>query len=303
MNNVQQSTTQTFLFILLLLLSISACSGGGDGDGVPPEPPPPPPPLLTQCEQTPITADQTCTLIDGRGFISYVPTTSSEYAGIAIFLHGAPGDPNKVSSIFGAKAIADQFNLISITPQGNGSDYEWNSSNNSLAVTPDIDFLTNIIDYVQGSYTFTDSKVYIFGYSAGGFMAYKLACQIPDRLTAIISLAGQYRGDFENCATATPMTIHHMHSQSDQDVPFNGRENGNIASVTDTMEFWQQKNGCGTEKTLLVQDGVTASSAKTDTEIYTSCVKSIGLSKLSLVSHEDEYIAEKLLATYEYLMN
>lgn len=302
MNNVKQPSTKTFLLTSLLLLSVSACSGGGSSKKEPVEPEPVPTPI-TQCEQTTVDADQTCITVDERAVIAYAPASQSQYAGIAIFLHGAPGNPSKVADIFGAKMIADQFNLVSLAPKGNGSDYEWNSSNNSTSVTPDIDFLTNVIDNVLGQYTFTDSKVYIFGYSAGGFMAYKLACQIPDRLTAIISLAGQYRGDFENCATATAMTIHHMHSQSDQDVPFSGRENGNIASVTDTMEFWQQKNGCGTEKDVLLQDGVTESSAKTDTEIYTSCVKSIGLSKLSLVSHEDDYIAEKLLATYEYLLN
>ena len=72
--------------------------------------------------------------------------------------------------------------------------------------------------------------------------------------------------------------------------------------MTDTIAFWQQKNGCGNDKEVLVQDGVTEASTKTDTEIYTTCVKSVGLSTLSLVDHEADYIAAKLQATYQYLL-
>ncbi len=293
--------SQILLIKLLLMLTISACSGGKNVDlgiakGDPIKE------FLPLCAQAPTDTEQTCAIINEREVMTYAPTSQNQYAGIAIFLHGAPGSPEKVSNIFGAKMIAEKFNLVSIAPKGNGWLYEWNSTNDNSVDTRDVDHLLAVIDDVQSKYTFSDSKVYIFGYSAGGFMAYKLACQIPDRLTAMISLAGQYRGDFDHCATSSPMAIHHLHSETDLDVPYNGRSNGNIASVTQTIEFWQQKNACGTEKTLLIQAGVTESSTKTESEIYTRCVKSIGLSRLNLVSHEDNYRAEKLLATYEYLL-
>ncbi len=288
---------------LLFSVTLTACSGGGKSspEKVEPKPTPVVVPEQETCGNSSIDDSQSCFVVGDRNAITYAPTSQTQYAGLAIFLHGAPGDPVKVNGIFDAKLIAEKFNLVSVTPQGNGSIYEWNSSNNSEPATPDIDYFINVIDDIQSLYTFTDSKVYIFGYSAGGFMAYKLACQIPDRLTAIISLAGQFRGSFENCSTSSPMAIHHMHSTTDKDVPYDGRTFGNIASVNNTLAFWLNKNGCGSEKEVLVQDGVTKTSAKTDTEIYTSCVKSIGLSKLSSVEHEDKYIAAKLLATYEYL--
>ncbi len=303
MNTNKFSLTRSITTTILLCGALAACGGGGSSEKVKPAPPPPKTITPDRCGKSAIDETQSCLIIDGRAAITYASASQTQYAGVAIFLHGAPGKPTKVADIFGAKAIAEKFNLVSIAPEGNGFNYEWDSSNNSLAViSPDIDYLVNVIDDIQTQHTFTDSKVYIFGYSAGGFMAYKLACQIPDRLTAVISLAGQFRGDFDNCATSSPMAIHHMHSQSDREVPFTGRENGNIASVDDTIALWQQKNGCGSEKQVLVQDGVTEASAKTDTEIYQGCVKSIGLSKLDSVAHEDKYIAEKLLATYEYLL-
>lgn len=258
---------------------------------------------LKQCGQYAIDNSQSCLMINDRVTISYADPSQSQYSGIAIFLHGAPGSPEKVADIFGAKMIAKQFNLVSLAPQGNGSGYQWHSTNNTTENNTDIDYLLALIARVQSQYRFSDDKIYIFGYSAGGFMAYKLACQIPARLTAVISLAGQYRGDFTHCATSVPVAIHHLHSMTDQDVPFNGRSAGSIASVPDTMAFWQHKNTCGNDKSILIQAGVTALSTKTTTELYTGCSKSIGLSILDSVEHEDSYSAEKLMATYQYLFN
>lgn len=81
-----------------------------------------------------------------------------------------------------------------------------------------------------------------------------------------------------------------------------GRTNGNIASVPDTIEFWQQKNGCdiGTDETA--HDGVTETSSGTTTAKYRHCAASLAISKLSRVAHEDQYIAEKLLSIYDYLL-
>ncbi|SEL88340.1 polyhydroxybutyrate depolymerase [Colwellia chukchiensis] len=300
MYNNKLTKTKHLTLSMLLCGTLMACGGGGTSESHNVAAPSVPP--ANQCGQSIIDDSQSCAVIDGRAAITFAPASQNQYAGVAIFLHGAPGKPTKVANIFNAKHIAEQFNLVSIAPEGNGSDYQWDSTNNSLTSSKDIDYLSALIDDIESQYSFTDSKVFIFGYSAGGFMAYKLACQMPERLTAIISLAGQYRGNFENCATATPVAVHHLHSQSDRDVPYSGRSNGNIASVDDTIAFWQQKNGCGTDKEVLLQDGVTDASTKTESEIYTTCVKSVGLSKLSLVGHEDDYIAEKLLATFQYLL-
>jgi polyhydroxybutyrate depolymerase len=296
MNKKRHSKIKTLSINLLIISAISACGGGGDSKK---------PAIVEEsnrCGKSTLNSSQSCIVLDNRSTISYVPASGDQYSGIAIFLHGAPGTPTKVSNIFGSKMIADKFNLVSLVPEGNGSNYEWNSTNNGLVETPDIDFLTSLIDNVQSKYTFSDEKVYVFGYSAGGFMAYKLACQIPEKLTAIISLAGQFRGDFDACSTSTPIALHHLHSAIDKDVPFDGRINGGIASVPDTIAFWQHKNGCSDVIEETIQGGVTATSSKTLTEKYTGCVNSVALSHLDLVDHEDVYVADSLLATYEYLL-
>ncbi len=302
---MRKHTLTKILTINMILWGIlTGCGGGSSNEKSQPVPAPTPsvPTATAKCGQYSIDSDQSCITIGNRSAITYASNDTSEYSGLAIFLHGAPGAPTKVSEIFGSKAIADKFNLVSIAPKGNNSSYEWTSTNNTLSETPDVDYLINVIDEAQSKYTFTDNKIFIFGYSAGGFMAYKLACKIPERLSAVISLAGQFRGDFDACSTSTSIAVHHLHSTIDKEVPFFGRDNGNIASVPDTIAFWQNKNGCSTVIEETIQAGVTAASTETRTEKYTDCVNSVALSYLDSVAHESNYIAESLLSTYEYLL-
>ena len=303
MNHKKLSKTKIVLINLLIIFAVSACGGGRKNEPI--KVPEIPEKVIVNpdlCGKSAMEENQSCIVIDGRATITYANPNESQYAGIAIFLHGAPGKPVKVSNIFGSKMIADKYNLVSMAPEGNNSPYEWNSSNNNIDSTPDINYLIDVINDLQTQHSFSDDKIYVFGYSAGGFMAYKLACQIPARFTAIITLAGQFRGDFDACSTSTPIAVHHLHSLTDREVPFDGRENGSIASVPDTIAFWQIKNGCSIEIEETIQGGVTATSSQTRTEKYTGCVSSVALSHLDSVAHEDDYVAESLLATYEYLL-
>ncbi|WP_286264688.1 alpha/beta hydrolase family esterase [Thalassotalea atypica] len=298
---ITASVAKVILLVSVTLLT--ACGGGGNSSNTKPVPITPVP-LEKACDDLNLTNEQECLTVDERSSIVYKPANQQSYNGIAIYLHGAPGTPSKVFDIFDGKSIADKYNLISIAPEGNGSDYQWDSNNTgNNGTNNDINFINALIDNVQASYEFSTQNVYILGYSAGGFMAYKLACEMPEKLTAIISLAGQYRGDTANCTTSTPLAIHHMHSSADLDVPFAGRQMGNIASVNDTIALWALKNGCSEESKLIEQAGVTNKSPITNTQQYLGCVKPVTLSTLLAVQHEDDYLSDKLLATFEYIFS
>ena len=293
----------THMLLAVSVTTLAACGGGGGGSSkkttdITPVP------LVKPCNTISLGSDQECLTVNERASILYKPADKQSYDGIAIYLHGAPGKPSKVFDIFDGKSISDQFNLISIAPEGNGSDYQWNSSNTgSSGTNNDINFINELIDNIQANYNLSTQNVYILGYSAGGFMAYKLACEMPEKLTGIISLAGQHRGDTANCPTSTPLAIHHIHSSADLDVPFAGREMGNIASVDDTIALWTLKNGCSQESELTEQAGVTNNSPGTNTQQYLGCVKPVTLSTLLAVQHEDDYLSDRLLATFEYMFS
>lgn len=296
----KQAKPMKIIITALLSIAFFGCGGGGSS-----KPDPDPLPIVEEkptCAGTVLEAENQCITLNNRESILYQKNTENK-DGIAIFLHGSPGNAKKVMGIFDAKMLAETYNLVALSPEGTTLTWGWLSSNKSSDDSNrDVDYLTELISKVKGDYNVTTDKVYIFGYSAGGFMAYKLACVIPEQITAVISLAGQFRGSLDACSTSTAVSIHHLHSTSDREVPFIGRQTGNILSVSKTIAHWQQKNGCDADFETIEHPGVTEASANTVTERYKNCDKTVALSKMTAVAHESNYLANKLLEIYGYLL-
>jgi len=283
---------------------LTGCGGGGGSDTTPTPgggSSTTPPPAQT-CTGSALGEGQVCLTTGSRESILYKASDTPQ--GIALFLHGSPGSASKVMSIFDAKMIADNHNLVAVAPQGNVQTWGWLSRNEtSQASNEDVDFINELLTQVVSEHNVTSDKVYVFGYSAGGFMAYTLACHIPEQLTGVIALAGQYRGDFAACSTSTPTNIHHMHSLSDTDVPYDGRSFGAIQSVNATITHWLNKNGCDETFETVEQQGVTNNSSGTTTQHYDNCAASLSLSKMANVPHEASYLPERLYELYSHLLS
>ncbi|MFY8351030.1 alpha/beta hydrolase family esterase [Pseudoalteromonas sp. SSM20] len=283
--------------LVLTTCLISACGGGGNKKVNAP--------FIesnnkdTLCAARAIPEGSTCVSVDGRENLVF-GDTNKEYKGLILTLHGAPGYMAKVAGIFDASMLEEKGYLV-ISPNGNGSAWQWDSKTNSNT-SDDTHYISNLIDYAHANYTINGDKARIFGYSAGGFMAYTLACQIPEKLEGIVSLAGQFRGDFNACTTATAVAIHHLHSPSDTDVPINGRAYGNIASVEDTLNHWLTINGCASQFEQTSHPAVTTSSSGTVTNTWQNCASPVASSKLFSVPHESDYLADKLYVIYQQSM-
>ncbi|PKG81061.1 hypothetical protein CXF85_20075 [Colwellia sp. 75C3] len=258
---------------------------------------------VPKCLGSKIDDKTSCLEISNRKAILYKDNKETK-DGIALFLHGSPGSANKVMGIFDAKMIATQHNLVAVSPEGIVSGWGWLSVNNSASnENSDVEYLTELITKVRSEGNINTDKLYIFGYSAGGFMAYRLACAMPEKITSIVSLAGQFRGNLDACETSTPLAIHHFHSTSDDAVPYNGRSLDSIKSVDDTIELWRINNGCDIDENSQEHVGVTANSSKTITLTYNNCLASVTLSKMSFVPHEAEYISQNLYQIYKYIFD
>ncbi len=283
--------------LVLTTCLISACGGGGNKKVNAP--------FIesnnkdTLCAARAIPEGSTCISVDGRENLVF-GDTSKEYKGLILTLHGAPGYMAKVAGIFDANMLEEKGYLV-ISPNGNGSAWQW-SSNTDANIGDDSNYIANLIDYAHANYTVEGDKARIFGYSAGGFMAYTLACHIPEKLSGVVALAGQFRGDFNACSTQTPVAIHHLHSPSDKDVPMSGREYGKIASVDATLTHWLKINGCEDQFVQAADPAVTATSAGTSTLAWQGCVSPVVLSKLDGVAHESDYLSDALYEIYQSSM-
>ncbi|MDO6720173.1 hypothetical protein Q4575_12215 [Psychrosphaera sp. 1_MG-2023] len=288
-------STSNILMLFLLIYLLSGCSSDSSTK-----------PIDTveatiQCSGVTIPENMDCITLESRDITVYAPDLPIK--GIAILLHGAPGSPKKVNTIFNSKLLGDTQNLLVATPQGINRFWGWDSVNDTENKLGDVNFLSSVIDQLKIEYNITSDIVYFLGYSAGGFMTYKLACTIPEKITGIVALAGQFRGEFEKCSTATPVAIHHIHSYIDSEVPIIGRELGRIRSVDETIAHWQLKNGCSNTFETIQQAKVTAVSNGTTTQVWQDCSKPVTFSEIDNVPHTSNYDSVALLEIYGWIFN
>lgn len=285
-----------------MLTLLSGCGGQGDTTTSAPvvQSPAQAPviqsPAQAQCAGRDLPDDATCMTLNERDTIIYKP--QSEINGIALFLHGAPGSAKKVANLFDAASLSNEFQLIAASPQGSEEFWGWDSLHNTQEPSVDAEFVSELINQIRVENTILSDNVFVFGYSAGGFMAYKLACDIPENITAVVALAGQFRGDFEACTTNTPVTVHHLHSATDRDVPIHGRSSAQIQSVEDTLAHWRIINGCSEQVVETQHSAVIEGSGGTHTTTWQGCVKPVSFSELDDVPHESQYDAAALQQIY-----
>lgn len=285
---------------LFLSIALTACGGDSGDDSAPSTDKLPA--ETSKCLGAEIDETTSCIEVSNRKAILY-KSDDKPKDGVALFLHGAPGSANKVMGIFDAKMLANEHNLVTLSPKGIENTWGWSSVNTtSTSANSDVDYINELLTKVRSEHNINSDKLYVFGYSAGGFMAYKLACAMPEQISAVVSLAGQFRGSLKACENSTPVAIHHFHSHSDQAVPYQGRNFGSIKSVEDTMELWREKNGCDIAVSSQKQIGVTTNSSTT-TLTYDNCLATVALSQMAFVPHEADYIAENLYQIYQYIFD
>ena len=93
-------------------------------------------------------------------------------------------------------------------------------------------YLNGLIRYLKDEYNVDEDRVYIFGYSNGGYMAHRMACENgnvglyapeePERIAAIGSYAGVTYQDLGQCGGVWPTNILHAHDTGDEECLYDG---------------------------------------------------------------------------------
>jgi polyhydroxybutyrate depolymerase len=189
---------------------------------------------------------------------------------LILHLHGAVPFPDVVElelNNSGYRALPGKYDVIVAAPMGTlHADprlgfFFWNATeaccgfeeDTGLQVD-DAGFLLRLLDELIANYPVDPKRVYIYGYSNGGFMAHRMACDHADRFAAVVSGAGATFKDPERCAPSTPISVLEVHSRADQVILFDGGNNGppellalpeyEYPGAVETVEQWGDVNGC-----------------------------------------------------------
>jgi poly(3-hydroxybutyrate) depolymerase len=126
---------------------------------------------------------------------------------------------------------------------------------------PDSVWASQVIDQVLQAQNGNTSRVYSTGVSAGGTFSYRMACDMPNKIAAIGSIAGL--DVVPACKPARPISVIEIHGLRDTTIPFNGGTGG-FLSTPQVIAKWRGIDNCS------AASNVTTSGVLRE-EIWSSC--------------------------------
>lgn len=200
------------------------------------------------CQQAPAPGESEISLISGgveRTAVLYVPPAAAgQRLPVLVGLHGAGGKFFQSYSGFSVLAAAEGFIAVYPNPIEKYDDHtSWNISGGPGEGPEDVQFISDLLDYLESHLCVDTSRVYAAGVSNGGGMAARLACELSDRFAAFASIAGGYKS-LPSCHPANPVSVVEVHGTADTVVPYNGSPPNGAGAVRPWLWAWHERDGC-----------------------------------------------------------
>ena len=107
----------------------------------------------------------------------------------------------------------------------------------------DVGYLVGLLEELSSVAPVDPDRVYFAGHSNGGFMSYRMACDRPDLVAAIMPLAGSTFLTAEECLVGDPVSVLHVHPELDDSVPYDGEPDWHPSAI-EVAERWAARAGC-----------------------------------------------------------
>jgi polyhydroxybutyrate depolymerase len=213
--------------------------------------------------------DSSMTTPDGRRrtYRIYVPASLPEHRPVPLLvaLHGGTGSGLQFEINSGFDVLAEAHRFIVVYPDGieiGGTSIlahgrVWNGGRCCGPAAgqhvDDVGFLSQLIDGISKEYEIDPARVYAAGHSNGAIMAYRLACELSDKIVAIGVQAGSL--EVAACAPSQPVSVLHIHGTADKNLPIDGGRGSGISGIEfrppiDAVTTFARVDGCATDSTV-----------------------------------------------------
>ena len=195
-----------------------------------------------------------------RKFTVHQPTgfTNTIPVPLVFMLHGGGGTMSNAQGFTNLNSVSNTGGFLTVYPQGYGvipsGGYSWadgRGTSADIAGIDDIGFIDKLLDKLMVTYNIDPNRIYICGFSNGGFMTQRIACELNQRFAAIASLASIMDTTlFGRCNPKRAIPMLFMLGTSDPFVPYSGGPMIGSGAVTpvvgiDTLiNFWKINNQC-----------------------------------------------------------
>ncbi len=145
----------------------------------------------------------------------------------------------------------------------NGKNESWNGGDccgdASSQKEDDVAVAKAIVASIDADYCVDAKRTFATGFSNGGFLAYRLACEAADVFAAVAPVSAVLGIDPKDCKPSRPVPVLEVHGTSDIVVPYKGGRSVFLGpeyrSVDTTMKAWATTDACSSTKTTVFQQG------------------------------------------------
>ncbi len=218
-----------------------------------------------------------------RTWIVYLPVDYSQGESIPLLLalHGYTQNGQEMMQFSGFNSIADTGNFVVVYPDGVAN--SWNVGFSGGSTADDVGFLSALIDTLHQRYNIDLNRVYSTGFSNGGFMSYRLACELGNRIAAIAPVSGTMTDVAgSSCTPQREMPVLHIHGTNDFVVSYNGGF-GN-QSVDQVLEFWNNYNECPATPVIVNLPDIVAEGSTVQRYSWAPCTDSAEVILLKVIN-------------------
>ena len=184
---------------------------------------------------------------------------AGERAPLLLVLHGFGVSSSLLIAKAGLNALADQKKFAYLAPEGArdalGRPF-WNAGKSCCDLDHrqynDVKRLRELLVANLSNAAIDPQRVFVIGYSNGGFMAQRLACEVGDRIAGVVSVAGASPSPDVPCAQSSSLSVLEIHGDADPIVHYAG---GTVFDRTDvaphasapaSAKYWAEHLSCKT---------------------------------------------------------
>lgn len=175
---------------------------------------------------------------------------------LVLLLHGYKTSGAVQKVYFGLGTLADSAGFLLAYPDGTADSKGflfWNATDACCDTDhrgiDDVGYLRAVLRDMKRRYNVDPRRVFVVGHSNGGFMGYRLACELSDELAGVVSMAGATWEDPGRCHPSSLVSVLQLHGDADDTVHYAGGAPSppllaSYPSARDTVARWMQYDGC-----------------------------------------------------------
>lgn len=221
-----------------------------------------------------------------RKFMIHLPTGYSNQQSypLVMNLHGGSGNMVTAQGFSLMNPVSDQEGFIVVWPQGAGiapPGFSWADGRNTSADQAGIDdvgFLSLLLTRMEQRFRLDTTRLYMCGFSNGGFMTQRMACERPGRFAAMAGLGCSLDTVlYANCRPNKAVPMAFFNGTDDPAMPYYGGRLQNpavlpVVPVDTAVQFWVRHNRCTTALPVnRLPDIFVTDSSTIEVYDYTNC--------------------------------